>query len=241
MKNKKTVVVDSGFNDLYASFIKDYVFNCDSEIEFLSHKDYFTKYEFQDKAADLILFTGGVDVNPQVYGQKKGSFTDSPSKTRDDDEINLYNNFSYNIPKLGICRGAQLLCVLNGGKIIQHVENHLHSHSMTYNEFKDNPLYKDVKINVPSDHHQMMYPYTIKPQNFNIIGWSTRYMSDSYMDGDDKQIDIPYNFYEPEIVYFKNTKSLSIQFHPEYTSFPKTYKNKIGKMIYRQLIQNNKK
>ena len=69
---------------------------------------------------DLIVFTGGEDVNPQYYGEQLGKYTHINSN-RDNKEVDCFNRFRNVVPMLGICRGNQLLTVLNGGKVIQHV------------------------------------------------------------------------------------------------------------------------
>lgn len=72
------------------------------------------------EGVDLICFLGGTDVDPAVYGEERGPYTQSPDKQRDAIEVALYNKH-IGIPKVGICRGGQLLNVLNGGKMIQHL------------------------------------------------------------------------------------------------------------------------
>jgi gamma-glutamyl-gamma-aminobutyrate hydrolase PuuD len=55
--------------------------------------------------ADLVVFTGGEDVTPSFYGDKKHSYTGN-SPERDEREAQLFNRcVERNIPMVGICRG----------------------------------------------------------------------------------------------------------------------------------------
>lgn len=180
---------------------------------------------------DLIIFTGGEDVDPSFYNEKEGKFTYSNIE-RDNLEYSIFHRNSYKIPKLGICRGAQFLTVMCGGSLIQHVENHNSvTHSITLNTGE--------KINLPSDHHQMMYPFNILSNNYEILGHSTHFRSSVYLDGDNKNKDIDKStFLEPEIVYYKNFNSLAIQAHPEWCDYQSKdflyVKNLILKTLFKQ-------
>lgn len=163
---------------------------------------------------DLLVLIGGEDVNPEYYNEKLGKFTRINSK-RDKSEFEFLQctNVSYSlinkIPKLGICRGAQLLTVYNGGKLIQHVTGH---NSNQQNIELDN----GGSIVVSSDHHQMMYPFNLNKENYKLIGWSKNFQSNTYLNGNNEEINLPDNFLEPEIVYYNHTNSLCIQSHPEW-------------------------
>lgn len=233
MKNKKVVLVDAGFNPQYHEYIVNHVLpeRSGNIVEFVTYEEFQTKYE--NSFPDLVLFTGGTDVDPKMYGDVKGKYTDSPDKERDIIESHIYDHyFISSVPKLGICRGAQLLCVKNGGLLIQHVEGHNSgNHETSINDDLENPDKVTNVIITPSDHHQMMYPYNLKERSYNIVGWSSKYMSSIYLNGKNENINLPEKFFEPEIVYFNNSNSLAIQFHPEYKTFPNTYKSYIGKLI----------
>ena len=75
--------------------------------------------------ASLIVFSGGVDVNPKLYGEERDSFTSSPNTARDANCVQLWKFAKKNgVPVVGICRGAQFLSVMLGGKLIQHIPGH---------------------------------------------------------------------------------------------------------------------
>ena len=159
--------------------------------------------------ADLVVFTGGSDVDPALYDEKP-HFTTSYDTGRDLREMRLFNECkNNNIPMLGICRGSQFLTIMNSGKLIQNVENHaLWGHH--------NITFKDGEICwITSTHHQMMYPFNLPKEDYDIIAWSTNRRSDVYETGFGQYMAEDIHV-EPEIVHYLKTKCLAIQGHPEY-------------------------
>jgi len=71
---------------------------------------------------DGVLFTGGHDVSPALYGQKKLDVCDQGCAERDDTERLLFlETLRLDMPALGICRGIQLFNVLLGGSLYQDI------------------------------------------------------------------------------------------------------------------------
>lgn len=69
-----------------------------------------------------LLLTGGVDVDPALYGEAQARQTRKIDRARDDLEIELIRGFLHaGRPVFGICRGIQVLNVALGGKLIQHL------------------------------------------------------------------------------------------------------------------------
>jgi anthranilate/para-aminobenzoate synthase component II len=162
-----------------------------------------------DAETKLIIFGGGTDVNPALYGRSRCKFTGSPDRQRDKEETELFEKgVALGIPMVGICRGAQLLCALNGGELIQHVDNHSRSHGVIY-------INDGYEILTTSLHHQMMYPYTLPKSDYRILAMSSVPFSNTYIGEDNKEMWLPKGFVEPEVVYFPKTKSLGFQNHPE--------------------------
>src|SRR5258706_1847982 len=158
---------------------------------------------------DLILFAGGTDVNPELYGEKRGKHTSEPDIPRDEFEGEIFRTYPDN-PKLGICRGAQFLNVKNGGKLVQHVEGHNASHMIYTADGR--------QIASTSVHHQMMIP---SPKG-KLLAWASG-LSRYYFDGENKDswgrrlgVDDFGKFMEPEVIWYPKTRSLCIQGHPEY-------------------------
>ena len=96
---------------------------------------------------DIIIFSGGADINPAIYGEANTSSFINPE--RDREEITIFSLARESkIPVLGICRGHQLINALLGGKLIQdliHPGHHiLENSSGVFQNFE----------NVNSLHHQ---------------------------------------------------------------------------------------
>lgn len=157
--------------------------------------------------ADILLFAGGADVDPSIYGEKSGMYTYS-DKHRDDEELLLFYA-NINKPKLGICRGLQFLTVASSGSLIQHVTRHAgYLHGIE--DIKTKNIYM-----IPSTHHQMVWPFDIEHE---MIATSIPKRSSTYLNGNNKEIELPDYFVESEIVFYPKTKSLGIQGHPEATN-----------------------
>ncbi len=158
---------------------------------------------------DLICFTGGEDVSPGHYGEIK--ITERNVHThplRDAQEIKMYETF-VNTPKVGICRGGQLLNVLSGGALWQHVSGHAGDHEIT-------DLLFDQKIKVTSTHHQMMVP-----DKKGMVLAFAKNLGSEFTSGNSlatgKKVVRPIPDYEPEVVWYPHTLSLCYQPHPEYS------------------------
>jgi putative glutamine amidotransferase len=71
---------------------------------------------------DGLVITGGRDVDPGTYGQAPHPTTDRPADDRDAWEFALLRGaLARRLPVLGICRGAQVLNVVLGGTLHQHL------------------------------------------------------------------------------------------------------------------------
>lgn len=160
--------------------------------------------------SDIILFTGGEDVTPSFYGAIEHKTT-YYNTTRDNYEMEIFKKIPLGVLKVGICRGSQFLTVMSGGLLIQNVINH--AIGDTHNiELKENGEYLK-KLPITSTHHQMMYPFNLQEQDYEIIAKSETKRSNGYYDGD--KIDPKKVIVEPEIIYYKKTNCLCIQGHPE--------------------------
>lgn len=82
----------------------------------------------QDAAAavldgiDGLILTGGLDVQPELYGAPRHPLTDPARADRDAWELALFRGAEERrIPVLAICRGLQLVNVARGGTLHQHL------------------------------------------------------------------------------------------------------------------------
>jgi gamma-glutamyl-gamma-aminobutyrate hydrolase PuuD len=77
--------------------------------------------EVLDRIDGLVL-TGGADVDPARYGEAAAERTSAPRVQRDEWEIALARSaLNRDIPLLAICRGLQVLNVVLGGSLHQHL------------------------------------------------------------------------------------------------------------------------
>lgn len=71
---------------------------------------------------DGILFSGGIDLQPSLYGEEKHSATETGDPKLDEFEFALASwALQEDIPILGVCRGMQLLNVVLGGDLYQDI------------------------------------------------------------------------------------------------------------------------
>lgn len=161
--------------------------------------------ELADKLedADLVVFTGGQDISPDMYTDKAHPRTYS-SKSRDIEEADLFTKAIHLKKHIwGTCRGSQLLAVLNGGELVQHQDNPSYLHAMK--------TYDNRTLEVTSTHHQAAFPFKLPKENYRILGW-TNGISAYHEDGNQKEMN-PER--ECEIVYYPKTMCLGVQSHPE--------------------------
>lgn len=99
--------------------------------------------------ADLVVFLGGEDVDPALYGERAlgGTYF---NVRRDSEEIDVFTEcMAASVPMFGICRGMQFLHVMNGGKLWQDVRNHTRPHNIKVVDTGE-------IIAASSMHHQMV-------------------------------------------------------------------------------------
>jgi gamma-glutamyl-gamma-aminobutyrate hydrolase PuuD len=71
---------------------------------------------------DGLIFSGGSDLGPDLYGQEAHPETSGVVPERDSAEIALLDAaLERDLPVLAICRGSQILNVALGGDLIQHI------------------------------------------------------------------------------------------------------------------------
>jgi putative glutamine amidotransferase len=74
------------------------------------------------EALDGIVFTGGADIDPGEYGEEAHPETFGVRRDRDSSELALMRGaLDRDMPVLGICRGIQVLNVVSGGDLHQHL------------------------------------------------------------------------------------------------------------------------
>lgn len=154
---------------------------------------------------DLLIVWGGADISPSLYGHPVNKRTHAYVELSERDKIEwglMQEAVRLQIPIVGICRGAQMLCALAGGSLWQHVTGHGGDHVVITDdgrEFRTNSL-----------HHQMMNT----DGTLHVVkAWTKQQRSEIYFDGEDGHRIFDYK--EPEAVIFPTVKGLAVQWHPE--------------------------
>jgi putative glutamine amidotransferase len=94
-------------------------------------------------ALDGILFSGGADVDPALYGAEAHGETDEPQRRRDAGEMALLRAaLARDLPTLAVCRGVQLLNVARGGDLVQHLPEKVghEEHRQVPGTFSEHPV-----------------------------------------------------------------------------------------------------
>jgi putative glutamine amidotransferase len=74
---------------------------------------------------DGLLLPGGSDIDPALFGAPRDPRTEDPDRERDHLETALLGEaLDRDLPVLAICRGLQLLNVVQGGTLVQDVPGH---------------------------------------------------------------------------------------------------------------------
>ncbi len=118
-------------------------------------------------ALDGMLFSGGSDLDPELYGQEAHPETKGVVPERDRGELALLQAaLARDMPVLAVCRGSQVLNVALGGDLVQHLPEVVgdEKHKHTPGQYADHDVELDPKTRlgsllgehapVKSHHHQ---------------------------------------------------------------------------------------
>jgi putative glutamine amidotransferase len=130
---------------------------------------------------DAVVFAGGADLDPALYDQPAHKQTAGLRPDRDAAEVPLMRAaLDRDLPLLGICRGMQVLSVVSGGSLTQHLPDlvgherhrpspgvyghhgvHLAPGSIAHRLLGD-------EVSVPSYHHQGL----ASAGSLTVTGWA---------------------------------------------------------------------
>jgi putative glutamine amidotransferase len=137
--------------------------------------DYDMIDEYLNMMDGLMIVGGFFDIDPKRYGEKEIHTTVKLNKTREDFEDKIISKAleKQDLPVFGICNGMQLINIIFGGKMIQHVPdmsgamNHEQSHHPEFEDYRkpyhqiniepNSKLFEIVGVEVidaNSSHHQ---------------------------------------------------------------------------------------
>lgn len=146
--------------------------------------------------ANLIVLSGGSDIGTHLYGQKNFGLTHDWPK-RDDLCMYLWELAQEKgIKVAGICRGAQFIAAMLGGKLYQHIEGHCRG---GIHKTQDGTI-------INSLHHQAIVPSDVLGEiihtgpSFTAVGPHPSYRQENKVN----------------VESFINDKAFGVQWHPEY-------------------------
>lgn len=179
--------------------------------------------DIADFSADLIVFTGGEDINPKRYTNRphNGHYNDK----RDSWELKVFKDITKGALKtkkvLGICRGLQLINVALGGNLLYDIAtkygaNHMGVH--TLNHVVPGHMFSFLEM-VNSMHHQCADSW----------GFSKAYPP--------KSLAVEPTTGTVEIMAWGNV-FLGFQFHPEFFGSENPYRDQVANAV-KDWVENN--
>ena len=171
--------------------------------------------ELYNTGHEVLMLMGGEDLHPSFYGESAHSFNnnkDSVASREQQWEFNiLLRAIELKIPVIGICRGAQMIAVSQGCKLIQHLEGHTNTNHIIQTIYPS--WRKEITIN--SDHHQSIYAPSLPPDAVVLSSLYYTQGSHKYHLSPTKTIE-GNGVREVEIVRFPSIKAICFQGHPEW-------------------------
>jgi gamma-glutamyl-gamma-aminobutyrate hydrolase PuuD len=189
------------------------------------------KNDFLDnpKDFDLIVFCGGTDISPQIYGSYPYRKHQVYDRNRDMEEVFMFQVAKrFGIPMTGICRGMQFLGCMLGGTLVQHMTGHHGGVKLVvYEENGDSATF-----DAACDHHQMLHPdIEAASVDIDIIAWAQRNLSKTYILNEKDTIEEIEG--EVEAICSLENKVFAVQYHPEWMG-----KENEGYQWYLQALTN---
>lgn len=171
-----------------------------------------TRFDFKPAntilAADMILYTGGADVSPSLYGETilNLSYTDFDRDRRDKDCFDVARKSGKF--QVGICRGSQFLNVMNGGTLWQDVTNHTGCQHIVQD------VLTQKSFVVSSTHHQQSILNPDGNSGVKLLAWAEEAdRKISAKGGWRKASGRP--SLDVEAFWYPKNRCLGVQWHPE--------------------------
>ena len=100
---------------------------------------------------DGLIFTGGYDLDPQLYGEAPHARTTPLHPRRCQFEMDLFRRADQaRVPMFGICLGHQVAHVARGGRLIQHVDELELTPAICHHTTNEENAWHDVAISPDS-------------------------------------------------------------------------------------------
>lgn len=160
------------------------------------------------KDADLVQFTGGEDVTPELYGHTRHQTTGNNIERDAREQAVFKVCLKMGKPMAGICRGGQFLNVMCGGKMFQNVNNHATIRGHQAKDERTGELFQ-----VTSTHHQMMIPH--KSDAVVIMTARESTICEKHIGG--KEVTVASRVMQDiEALWYEDYKCFCFQPHPEF-------------------------
>lgn len=157
------------------------------------------------EGAELVIFTGGSDINPSIYGQANKYSSFNPERDTAEIEV-LRRSLALGKKILGVCRGHQLINAYLGGILVQDIPtqlNVLHDADHNLEIVNEGGVIPNLFDRVNSMHHQ------------GVVKCGEGLVPTTYWKG----------VYEST----ENKQILTVQFHPEWMP---DHKNSLGMSLW---------
>jgi len=166
----------------------------------------------------VLVLQGGVDIDSSIYNEPRSKYAQHPHIERDKRELaSIKHAIDNNIPIVGICRGAQLLCAVHGGKLHQHTEPHTQNHAIITSDGQG-------FMGVPASHHQIMVPHG----DYEVLAWNPSLVRIYNEDGTYRE-----EANTPEVIYYPTLRHLAIQPHPEWCLASDPFVKYVNSLLYK--------
>ncbi|GAH09668.1 unnamed protein product, partial [marine sediment metagenome] len=105
---------------------------------------------------DAIIFSGGGDINPDRYHGEHHKEVYNIDDARDFSDLELAEMvLSMNMPVLAICRGMQVMNVVQGGTLVEHVPDHFGT-KVVHRAAEKKHIDHDISVKKGSFLHQIL-------------------------------------------------------------------------------------
>lgn len=112
---------------------------------------------------DGVVFTGGDDINPALYGEEVLDVCEAIDNKRDTSDMALMKAaIEMDVPVLAICRGMQMLNVVQGGSLYQDLPTQLGEDVQHRDPNQEDFVWHDVTVDEDSLLYDAMGETTLK-------------------------------------------------------------------------------
>jgi putative glutamine amidotransferase len=125
-----------------------------------------SRWEAILEVIDALILTGGGDIDPDRYNGRRHETNYAIDQERDALELELARRvIASGLPTLGICRGAQILNVSQGGQLIEHIPDEV-GEAVLHRAPPREPIPHGIRLNPQSRLGRML-----GREEFDVASW----------------------------------------------------------------------